>query len=380
MDYDDPHLSEEIKSVSSYSTLESSTAPVDGEATLSETRSPSDNNGIENIEVISPDLNQNIDAKDQTNQKRKNIGQNEISVAECELKLSTKNNKLDRHTGTKEKEQRKPKLSFRFRSNHTSKPAPNNEEEGVPSTSPGDLSVPEHPRARKKSVMAALFDNLPILPPQHVSTATMNLKKKTDGEAEAGTSKITSAARRISLRLKSRRKSEAPVASEIREIVRCRNEQNKPDGKSKTKCDSEQVLPTEVQKSKSFDDNAILSNSIIDELEPHSIKEDHLSVEAIKEDEGDQKIKRKASRRASIAAAAATARHTWEQMKNAAPNVNRMSLKSKNRKEGRKTTVNEKPVSPDDGEGDNNNDANKELGAKTGDVSDTPIDEPCSTT
>ena len=89
MDYDDPHLSEEIKSMSSYSTLESSTAPVDGEAKPSETQSPSDNDGIENIEIISPDLNQNIDANDQTNKKRKNIGQNEISVTECEIKLST---------------------------------------------------------------------------------------------------------------------------------------------------------------------------------------------------------------------------------------------------------------------------------------------------
>ena len=57
-----------------------------------------------------------------------------------------------------------------------------------------------------------------------------------------------------------------------------------------------------------------------------------LSPENPRDQENSQNTNRKISRRESIAAAAASARLKWQQMKNATPSVNRMSLKKKREK------------------------------------------------
>ena len=81
--------------------------------------------------------------------------------------------------------------------------------------------------------------------------------------------------------------------------------------------------------------------------------------EVLNEQESNPKISRKVSRKASIAAAAASARNKWEQMKNAAPSVNRMSLKSKRKRDPSKITVDEK-ITAEPNVGENNNDLDVE--------------------
>lgn len=242
-----------------------------------------------------------------------------------------------------------PKLSFRFR-----KPSrlQSNKENGASSTSPTELSANQNPPERKKSVMAAIFGNLPMMPPQHVSTASVNLKKKAEGDVRPSSSGLVSVSRRISLRLKSRRKSEAPVQSKN---INGPDEKSKTDNNPMIDHESEGESAIEVQKSKSFDDNIRLANCISDALEPEVTEDKTLSPEKPKEQESDSKINRKVSRRASMVAAAATARQKWEQMKNSAPAVNILSLTSKSKREGNKVTIDEKDTHTPPNAGENNN-------------------------
>ena len=101
-------------------------------------------------------------------------------------------------------------------------------------------------------------------------------------------------------------------------------------------------------------------------IEPNrlSLDDNHSSSDSKNEPENDSKINRKISRRASIVNAAATARQKWEQMKNAAPAVNRMSLKSKRKsREENKITIDEKDTITN--VGDNNNDVDVEKSKKS---------------
>ena len=346
VEYDDPQIRDELQAASSTSTKDDSTCSI-------KVTKDAEENKI--IRVLAPDENQN---NFNTNPSLQEAEQNEIKKAECELKLQEGQDQANPSSELVVTDKRKQKLSFRFR-----KPSKlhSNKESAPPSTSPTDLSANISPPERKKSVMAAIFGNLPMMPPQHVSTASVNLKKKTEGDVKPSSSGIVSASRRISIRLRSRRKSEATAQSK---------NINEPDPEDKhinnqtLDQESNGASAIEVQKSKSFDDNIKLASSNSDELQLKEQEAKALSSETQNEPENDSKINRKISRRASIVAAAATARQKWEQMKNAAPAVNRMSLKSKRKsREENKITIDEKDTITN--VGDNNNDVDVEKSKKS---------------
>ena len=85
-------------------------------------------------------------------------------------------------------------------------------------------------------------------------------------------------------------------------------------------------------KSKSCDENVKLVSALGDDIEKDTEKMKALTPDDLREQESNQKTNRKISRRESIAAAAASARLKWQQMKNATPSVHRMSLKKKREK------------------------------------------------
>ena len=349
---DDPELSKDLKSTSSFTTL-NSIATVEEDASVT---SPNANsNNVKNIENVSQDLNKiNNNSSDKSEIQTVNE-QNEIRPVECKTKrqeVEDRPKQLPDATGTKE---RKSKLSFRFRSSRPTNIASTKENNGS-STSPTELSVNLNTGERKRSVIAAIFDSLPIIPPQHVSTASVNLKKKAENDVESSTKTTAPTSRRISFRLKTRRKSEAPLTSAISKNINKPSEESKND---KVNNNSGPDTTMGVKKSKSFDNNMKLTNCVSDELDPEIGEENNLSSEVLKEQENNPKANRKVSRKASIAAAAASARHKWEQMKNAAPSVNRMSLKSKSKREPNKIAIDEKSTTTTN-VGENNNELDVE--------------------
>ena len=186
VDYDDPELSNEIKSTSNFSNI-NSTANKNGYGT--ENSENTINGEVSNVESRPYYPNEN---KNEIEKLEDTI---DIKESKTDIKL---HEEIDSNTlkDVNHTEQRKPKLSFRFPSRRPSKMASNKE----PPTSPTELSASSNGQERKKSVMATLFDNLPIIPPQHVSTATVNLKKKTE-EKDGSLAKSSSSV--VSVRIRS---------------------------------------------------------------------------------------------------------------------------------------------------------------------------------
>ena len=318
VDYDDPELSNEIKSTSNLSNV-NSTANKNGDGT--ENSGNTINGEVSKLESMPyyPNENKNeIEKLEDT-----------IDIKECKTDIKLHEDiDLNRLKDANHTEQRKPKLSFRFPSRRPSKMASNKESP----TSPTELSASSNGQERKKSVMATLFDNLPIIPPQHVSTATVNLKKKTEEKDGSLAKSSSSVVRRISIRLKSRRKSEAPcsISPSNNGSNPCKSNDSESSETGNSNLNKEQMH--EVMKSKSFDDNVKLASALGDDIEKDTEKIKTLTPDDLREQENNQKTNRKISRRESIAAAAASARLKWQQMKNATPSVHRMSLKKKREK------------------------------------------------
>ena len=318
MDYHDPELSNEINATSNSSNINSTTNKnVNG----TENSGPNRNGEVSELESISYDPNEN----------KNEIGKlaDKIDIKECETDIKLHedidSNKLK---DANHKEQRKPKLSFRFPSRRPSRMAANKESP----TSPTELSASSSGHERKKSVMATLFDNLPIIPPQHVSTATVNLKKNNEEKDGSIAKSSSSVVRRISIRLKSRRKSEAPCSISMSNHGSnpCKSNDSESSETGISNINKEQMH--EVMKSKSLNDNVKLASALEDDIEKDTEKIKTLTPDDLREQENNQKTNRKISRRESIAAAAASARLKWQQMKNATPSVHRMSLKKKREK------------------------------------------------
>ena len=358
VEYDDPQISGELKSTSSYTTLNSFSIADDKPCDNSKNQSMDE---ISNIEILLPDTNQNDKNNSYNNVELNNTEQNEIVQAECEIKsvVLPNDSKPTKTSSANEQKKPKPKLSFRFRTSRPTKTSSDNEHSL--SATPPELIVVQKPRERKKSVMAAIFDNLPIIPPQHVSTASINLKKKKDGDIESSAAASAPTSRSISFRLKSRRKSETPISSSSSKPPNKSSEEHTKNKLSQLD-DISKIQPNiEMKKSKSMDEGTQITTNtgcVSDGPEPEVIEENNITsclpLESPNDQDGVPKVKRKGSRRASIAAAAATARHKWEQMKNVTPSVNRMSLKSKSRKGEDTNAINEEAKLRNDG--DNNND------------------------
>ena len=322
IDYDDPEVATEIEFASSSSKIFPTTDKNDNATEDSDSKNTLD---VSKIETVTPEMTENsiegVTPPDAIHVK--------ISETEIKLKGENETKKSDESNA----KQRKPKLSFRFPSRRPSKMASNKE----PSVSPSELSTePLNTHERKKSVMKTLFDNLPTIPPQHVSTATVNLKKKTDENDGSPAKSSTSATRRISFRLKSRRKSEAPrpTSPQNTETSPCESNENEVTANENVTSNTDTL--NEVQKSKSFDDNVKLASALRDN-EEDIVEANTLTPEDPSEQINSKKTSRKISRRESIAAAAASARLKWQQMKNATPSVHRMSLKKK--REKRETNI-----------------------------------------
>ena len=354
VEYDDPQISGELKSTSSYTTLNSFSIVDDKPCDNSKNGSMDE---ISNIEILLPDTNQTNKNSSHNNLELKPKQQNEIAQKESEIQSEVLQSETKPPPAPSVNEQKKPKLSFRFRTSRPPKMA-SNTEQSLSSTSP-ELIVVQKPRERKKSVIAALFDNLPIIPPQHVSTASINLKKKKDGDIESSAASSAPPSRSISFRLKSRRKSEAPVPSSSSKKPNKLSEEHAQNKISQIDDKLKTQPNIEMKKSKSLDVGmpfTIKTGCVSDGPEPEVIAEKKMtsSAESPHDQDSVPNINRKGSRRASIAAAAATARHRWEQMKNVTTAVNRMSLKSKSRKEEGPRAVDEDATVHNDG--DNNND------------------------
>ena len=363
IDYDDPEVATEIEFASSSSKIFPTTDKNDNDTEDSDRQNTLD---VSKIETVTPEMTENsIEGATPADAIHVKISETEIKLkGENETKKSDESNA----------KQRKPKLSFRFPSRRPSKMASNKE----PSASPAELSAePLNTHERKKSVMKTLFDNLPTIPPQHVSTATVNLKKKTDENDGSLAKSSTSATRRISFRLKSRRKSEAPrpPSPPNKENTPC--ESNEKEATTNENVTSNTETLNEVQKSKSFDDNVKFASALRDN-EEDIVEANTLTPDDPSEQINSKKTSRKISRRESIAAAAASARLKWQQMKNATPSVHRMSLKKKREKRetniqsvGEQNAIENKEIILEDGSDkpiENNNDisedSNKECTSK----------------
>ena len=288
----------------------------------------SGNDNTEDVsKIVTIKLEKNSTINKSSNNNPNSTSIEKIDVKHTDTETQAKEKESTKLTDSSNTEQRKPKLSFRFRSRRPSKMESNKES----SSSPVDLSAPSDVQERKKSVMATLFGNLPIIPQTHVSSATVNLKKSTEDKDGEPTKSSSSSSRRISFRLKSRRKSEAPRP--ISPTINEKNpiESNKNENVIQETSEANKDSCIEVQKSKSFDDNIKLSNAISDDVE-EDVAVKTLAPENPRDQENNKKTNRKISRRESIVAAAASARLKWQQMKSATPSVNRMSLKKKREK------------------------------------------------
>ena len=315
MDYDDPELSNEIKATSNVLNINSATNKnVDG----TENSGTKRNGEVSKLESITNVSNEN------KNEIEKLADTIDVKECETDMKLheDVDSNKLKDVNHT---EQRKPKLSFRFPSRRPSRMAANKESP----TSPTELSASSCGQERKRSVMTTLFDNLPIIPPQHVSTATVNLKKNNEEKDGSISKSSSSVVRRISIRLKSRRKSEAPcsISTSNHGCNPCKSNDGESSETGISNINKEQMH--EVMKSKSLNDNVKFASALEDDNEKDTEKIKTLTPDDLREHESNQKANRKISRRESIAAAAASARLKWQQMKSATPSVHRMSLKKK---------------------------------------------------
>ena len=140
VDYDDPQISSEMRATSSISPQNVTTDTDDKEPSISGNDNTED---VSKIVTIKLEKNSTINKSSNNNPNSTSI--EKIDVKHTDTETQAKEKESTKLTDSSNTEQRKPKLSFRFRSRRPSTMESNKES----SSSPVDLSAPSDVQERK---------------------------------------------------------------------------------------------------------------------------------------------------------------------------------------------------------------------------------------